>query len=1205
MDTYFPARPETAQRGGGRHFLFSLPSLREGGNMSKTAVLCIASVSILTMLLCIVVPMDADAEGGSFYVDSTADGSGDGSLSNPWNVIDFEKVQTGDTIYLKGTFEELTMTKAVNLVGGFDTLTEPSEEQIGASGDSKDATISKLKVDWYSDDFPDQYSSDPFCISITNLSVTEINGGELGESVSMDYNKTNASLSFTDCVVGSFINLSHDDSSTVGDNVYCLYFDHCTFSANSSDITVAISTEELYHVGITSCRFTGYDTSLSINYTYYTGGADITVDRNSFIVPEGGTVVMLDGYIATSDVVLSNNNVQGGNALLTFAPTFRTGNNPVEIIGNTIESTKYAAYYDVGDSGKLPNVSFMYFNLNTCKDASGNYLEPAVGVSDEKLDPTERAEQGAYAVSETMFKGVSEGGSSWTYDTSTKALVFEGGTIEERSVEDEKDWFAFKDDATSLTMNNVSSVGEYAFANFGALESATIQGTQTFGPRVFDYCDSLVNVQMSDGVTAIGSSFFRGCTSLQTFDMPDTVSSAGSYLFSECVSLTSVELSTSLQTLKYSTFSGCTALESVVIPENIKTIEYGAFKGCGSLESVVAPGVTSISGYSSPFAGCTELKEVVLGEDCSISSANAFEDCPDLETVIKGEESFPVTDEGDVGVYVAKVGETGFDSVQSAVDSIGTSGTVTLVSDITLSSANDVVTIPAGKTITLDMGGMTVTAAEGFSGRYIVNDGELIITGGGTFDGKDVEACRGLVTNNGVLTIENGTFYGNILDTFAFIWNNATATFNGGSYTGAVTMVGTAAGSYTYINGGYYESPWYPAVDNRGYMKITGGTFVNTSCSSCDSENWGYTVRSGLESPGAYLLIDESQEGSVSVTGVQGALSLVGGSADIRGGTFETTACENHPSGSTSYYALYVSPEKGIEVEVTVTGGIFETVYRSAARIGDDNWASTATAVTDIRGGSFISPSNVDAVSENAAGGGNVSIAGGSFSSDVSEYAAPGYAVVPNADGSFGPVQADTSDIIIESENQVVEYFAEGTTVVIPASDGKFDNVTLDLSFGTAGVTVVGTVEGDVTVGYRVIESPADMAFDLYISGVSDANMKVTITVPLVVESGYSVVEDSLYVYSEAGGEIREENAYLSGNSVVIVTDHNTPFHISYDVAYVMPPIWDDDDDYVPPIVPSQTDDSGNDDTTTIVACAAAAVVAALLAAFLIIDRRQ
>ena len=751
---------------------------------------------------------------------------------------------------------------------------------------------------------------------------------------------------------------------------------------------------------------------------------------------------------------------------------------------------------------------------------------------------------------------------------------------------------AFTSNANLTTVSipeGFTKISDEAFKGCSSLTSVTVPGTvEEMWSNVFDGCSSLKEVSFEGPTVLKSSGVFNNCKALETVEFHDGMSGETMYMFNGCTSLKEVEIPEGFTEINQSMFNGCTSLTSVVIPAGVTSIEEGAFDGCSSLETVTFLGNKPPSIDSDTFEGGVEF---IVPE----GAEGAYQDV--LDDASGGTAS--------VNDFIAKVGETGFYSVQSAVDSIGTSGTVTLVSDITLTSEGDVVTIPAGKTITLDMGGMTVTAAEGFSGRYIINNGELIITGKGTFDGKEVKECRGLVTNNGVLTVENGTFYGNTLETFAFIWNNATATFNGGTYAGAVTMVGTAAGSYTYINGGYYESPWYPAIDNRGCMEITGGTFVNTSCSSCDSENWRYTVRSGFESPGAHLLIDESQEGSVSVTGVQGALSIVGGSADIRGGTFETTACENHPSGSTSYYALYVAPEEDIEVEVTVTGGIFETAYRSAARIGDDNGTSTAAAVVDIRGGSFTSPSNVDAVSENAAGGGDVSIAGGSFSSDVSEYAAPGYAVVPNADGSFGSVQADTSDIIVEYDNQVVEYVAEETTVVIPASEGEFDNVTIDISFGAAGVTVVGTVEGDVTIGYRVIESPADLSFDLYISGVSNQDMSVTITVPLVVESGYSVVEDSLYVYSEVGEEIREEHAYLSGNSVVIVTDHNTPFHISYDEAYVMPPFFDDDDEYVPPVVPVQPSDSGEGDTTTIVACAAAAVVAALMAVFLIIERRR
>ena len=751
---------------------------------------------------------------------------------------------------------------------------------------------------------------------------------------------------------------------------------------------------------------------------------------------------------------------------------------------------------------------------------------------------------------------------------------------------------AFTSNANLTTINipdGFTKISDKAFKGCTSLSSVTVPGTvEEMWSNVFDGCSSLEEVSFEGSTVLKSSGVFNNCKALETVEFHDGMSGETMSLISGCTALKEVEIPEGFTEISQSMFNGCTSLTNVVIPAGVTSVVKGAFDGCSSLETVTFLGDKPPSIDSDTFEGGVEF---IVPE----GAEGAYQDV--LDGASGGTAS--------VNDYVAKVGETGFYSVQSAVDSIGASGTVTLVSDITLTSEGDVVKIPAGKNITLDMGGMTVTAAEGFSGRYIVNYGELIITGEGTFDGEDVKACRGLVTNNGVLTIENGKFYGNTLDTFAFIWNDATATFNGGSYTGAVTMVGTAAESHTYINGGYYESPWYPAIDNRGYMEITGGTFVNTSCSSCDFKNWGYTVRSGVDSPSAHLLIDESQEGSVSVTGVQGALSIVDGSAEIRGGEYETIACEKHPSGSTSFYALYVAPENGNKVEVTVTGGIFETVYRSAARIGLDEETSTVAAVADIRGGSFISPSNVDAVSENAAGGGKVSIAGGSFSSDVSEYAAYGYAVVPNADGSFGLVQADTSDIKIEYDNQVVEHVAEGTTVVIPASDGEFDNVTLDISFETSDVTVIGTVEGDVTVGYRVIESSADMSFDLYISGVSDANMKVTITVPLAVESGYSVVEDSLYVYSEAGGEIKEEHAYLSGNSAVIVTNHNTPFYISYDVTYVMPPIWDDDDDYVPPIVPVQPEDSGDDNTTTIVACAAAAVVAALIAAYLIIDRRQ
>lgn len=566
----------------------------------------------------------------------------------------------------------------------------------------------------------------------------------------------------------------------------------------------------------------------------------------------------------------------------------------------------------------------------------------------------------------------------------------------------------------------------------------------------------------------------------------------------------------------------------------------------------------------------------------------------------------------DDGFYFEVNGEQ-YQTLQGAVNSVSKTGEIKVLKDFDM-NPSDIVEIPKAKIIILDMNGKTATASSDFSGRYIINNGILTITGDGTFEDAESADYRGPVTNNGILTIENGAFHGNIKNTFAHIWNSegATATFNGGFYEGAVTMINGYIGSKTYINGGTYINSWYPAIDNSGHMEIRGGEFVNTSCSVCNEPRdnkekpWGYTIRSGSHSSDAYLLIDEAEGSSISVTGVQGGVSIIDGSADINSGSFKTVFCmnEKHTGDQTSsYYALYVAPENDHEVKVTVNGGDFESAYRSAAKIGmDDEDSSSAKAITSILDGNFTSPSGVPTVSENAQAGGDVTISGGSFSSDVSNFAADGYVVVPGADGTYGAVETDTPEgVKITGDGQTVIYDTDSYVITIP-SEGQHSGITFDLGFGDVGIVIVGDVKSNVTVSYdpSIEVDGANVAFNLHISGIDSDNMSVTVVIPVIVSSGHSIDEDSVYAYSIVDGEKVSEHAYASGDSIIIETNHNTPFYVSYEVKtnFVTTP----DDDELPPFIPAQPDD---DDSVTIVACAAAAVVAALMAVFLILTYRK
>ena len=94
---------------------------------------------------------------------------------------------------------------------------------------------------------------------------------------------------------------------------------------------------------------------------------------------------------------------------------------------------------------------------------------------------------------------------------------------------------------TSVTMNNVTSIGAYAFNG----------------------CTSLTEVNMSSSVTSIGDYSFVSCKSLKSIDIPSSVTKIGDYAFARCTSLTSVDIPSSVTEIGGCAFDECSNLEIV------------------------------------------------------------------------------------------------------------------------------------------------------------------------------------------------------------------------------------------------------------------------------------------------------------------------------------------------------------------------------------------------------------------------------------------------------------------------------------------------------------------------------------------------------------------------------------------------------------------------------------------------------------------
>lgn len=180
---------------------------------------------------------------------------------------------------------------------------------------------------------------------------------------------------------------------------------------------------------------------------------------------------------------------------------------------------------------------------------------------------------------------------------------------------------------------------------------------------------------------------------------------------------------------------------------------------------------------------------------------------------------------------VAQVGFKAFNTLQAAIDAAQDGETVTLLTD----AAEDA-TIAAGKNITLNLGGKTLTNTN-------TGKATLTIAKGATATVKNGSIVGGTgyytIDNYGTATLEDVTATAGNTDS-SMIRNDGTLTIEGGSYSGGLNVVKSEEDSTLNINGGKFELSHavkygYTAVILvYGNTTITDGEFV---CSAT-TPNW-------------------------------------------------------------------------------------------------------------------------------------------------------------------------------------------------------------------------------------------------------------------------------------------------------------------------------------------------------------------------------
>ena len=464
---------------------------------------------------------------------------------------------------------------------------------------------------------------------------------------------------------------------------------------------------------------------------------------------------------------------------------------------------------------------------------------------------------------------------------------------------------------------------------------------------------------------------------------------------------------------------------------------------------------------------------------------------------------------------VAKIGDTYYKTLAEAV-AAADNATVTLLKDVT---AN--VTIPADKTITLDLNGMTLTNVDDHT---ILNNGYLTITGTGMVD--NISHAKGALYNKGTVVINGGTFDRSQengmnkgesgQNSWYTIKNVGTMIINDGA---TVQTAGNnaALGKFSsLVSNGYFNTNDYNT--NKGLeqpiLTIDGGTFRGGLNTIKNDDRARLTINGGTFSNYYQAVVQNHNI------------------AEITGGTFTAASDAN-----TETYGIY-NCGCGADIDLgtlTVSGGTFTGATYAVAEV------SSQKAIVNISGGQFAGTKA--AIIKSSTSNATIAISGGTFSSDPSVYVvgngsanivkragsegAYTYTVLAKSGLTSGVYLTDPSGAL--ASNYYVSSTANGVWTVsysAPYSGGSSSDPTYSVS------TPSKTENGSVTVSPK------------------SASKGDTVTVTVKPDSGY-VLEtltvtdkngneltlkdkgDGKYTFTMPAGKVEVKATFMEDNSVL------------------------------------------------------------------------
>ena len=412
---------------------------------------------------------------------------------------------------------------------------------------------------------------------------------------------------------------------------------------------------------------------------------------------------------------------------------------------------------------------------------------------------------------------------------------------------------------------------------------------------------------------------------------------------------------------------------------------------------------------------------------------------------------------------VASVGSKQYGSLQAAIDAATAGQTVTLLTNV-----NENVEIAAGKELTLDLNGKTLSGGTGTAKAALYNLGTITIQDTsaaktGTIkrddNGTVGETSYYVIRNQGTMTIESGIVSNNS----GYRKTNPTGSMIGSSL---ICNGDCDGGSTLTIKGGTFTQNNFIAIKNGalGVLHVSGGTITSNHSAI---QNWFKADITGGEIKGQPWTDAYKADESVGQT-------TIGGDAKFTG-----------------------------EIVMDIAGSVAPTLAINGGNLNVTNWRITSAA---------------------ASVGAKPSVSGGTFSSAVpAEYCAEGFIPVKNADGTYGvkagAYVAQIGDVKYETLQAAIDAVKANETIYVL---GNIDLGTDELSTYDVKTTVKNVT---IDLGGYTVTSAGRFTVYLKVNGwtiqngtIQNTNASTTYGTLYVGGSSNSTTLKNLTVESKTNG---------------------------------------------------------------------------------------